>query len=109
MQGLVKRVGQWWGYGRRRRVARLTAEGVRARDACFQGTRSVEGRWPDARSSAAVRRLRRAAEQIVGDPGPTLWKGMEPYRDGWRSEMPPPQVPPDFPALTVRGGFPDGS
>ena len=97
--------------GRRRRVARLTPKGVRARDAYFQWTESVEGRWPDAQSSAAVRDIRRAAEQIVGHPGPgsPLWKGMEPYPDGWRSEMPTRQVLPRFPAVTVRGGFPDGS
>jgi DNA-binding MarR family transcriptional regulator len=97
--------------GGRRRVARLTPEGVRARDAYFQWTESLEGRWPDARSSEAVRRLRRAAEQIVGDPGPgsPLWKGMEPYPDGWRSETPPRQVLPYFPAVTAKGGFPDGS
>ena len=97
--------------GRGRRVARLTPKGVRARDAYFQWAESVEGRWPDARSSAAVRRLRKAAENIVGAPGPgsPLWKGMEPYPDGWRSELPPRQVLPTFPVVTVRGGFPDGS
>jgi DNA-binding MarR family transcriptional regulator len=94
-----------------RRVALLTPKGVRARDAYFQWTESLEGRWPDARSSAVVRRLRRAAEQIVGatGPGSPLWEGMEPYPDGWRSDMPPRQVLPDFPVVTVRGGFPDGS
>jgi len=97
--------------GRRRRQARLTPKGVRARDAYFQWTESLEGRWPDGRSSAAVRRLRRAAEQIVGDPGPgsLLWEGMEPYPDGWRSEAPPRHVLPHFPAVTAKGGFPDGS
>jgi DNA-binding MarR family transcriptional regulator len=97
--------------GGRRRVARLTPKGVRARDAYFQWIETLEGRWPDARSSGAVRRLRRAAEQLVGDPGPgaPLWKGMEPYPDGWRSERPPRQVLPHFPAVTAKGGFPDGS
>ena len=97
--------------GSRRRLARLTPKGVRARDAYFQWTESLEGRWPDGRSSAAVRRLRRAAEQIVGDPGPgsLLWEGMEPYPDGWRSEAPPRHVLPHFPAVTAKGGFPDGS
>jgi DNA-binding MarR family transcriptional regulator len=97
--------------GRPRRVARLTAKGVRARDAYLQWTDTLERRWPDARSSAAVRRLRRAAEQIAGDPGPgsLLWKGMEPYPDGWRSQVPPRQALPHFPAVSHRGGFPDGS
>jgi DNA-binding MarR family transcriptional regulator len=97
--------------GARRRVARLTPKGARARNAYLQWTESLEGRWPDARSSGAVRRLRRAAERIVGDPGPgsPLWKGMEPYPDGWRSEIPQRQVLPHFPAVTAKGGFPDGS
>jgi DNA-binding MarR family transcriptional regulator len=97
--------------GRRRRVARLTVKGVRARDACLQWTNSLEGRWPSGRSSAALEPLRRAAEDIVGEPGPgsLLWKGMEPYADGWRSEVPPRQVLPHFPVVTAKGGFPDGS
>ena len=97
--------------GSRRRVARLTPKGERARDDYFEWTESVEGRWPETRSSGAVRRLRRAAEQIVGEPGPgsLLWKGMEPYPDGWRSETPPRRVLPHFPAVTAKGGFPDGS
>ena len=97
--------------GARRRVARLTLKGVRARDAYFQWNGSLERRWPDARSSTAVRRLRRTAEEIVGDPGPgsLLWMGMEPYPDGWRSEMPPRQVLPHYPVISPRGGFPDGS
>ncbi len=97
--------------GRRRRVARLAPKGVQACNAYFQWTESLEGRWPDARSAAAVRRLRRAAEQLVGDPGPgsLLSKGMAPYPDGWRSQVPPRQVLPHFPAVTARGGFPDGS
>ena len=96
---------------RRRRVARLAPEGLRARDAYLQWTESLEGRWPDTRSSAAIRRLRLAVEHIVGDPRPgsPLWKGMEPYPDGWRSEVAPRQVLPHFPAVTHRGGFPDGS
>jgi DNA-binding MarR family transcriptional regulator len=97
--------------GRRRRVAVSTSKGARARDAYLQWAESLEGRWPDARSSAAVRRLREAAERTVGDAGPgsDLWKGMEPYPDGWRSQVPPRQVLPHFPAVTARGGFPDGS
>ena len=97
--------------GRRRRVARLTPKGVRTRDTYFQWTDSLESRWPDARWSGAVRHLRRAAEQIVGDQGPgsLLWTGMEPYPDGWRSQVPPRQVLPHFPAVSARGGFPDGS
>ena len=97
--------------GRPRRVARLTPRGVHARDAYFQWSGSVEGRWPQAGSSAAVRRLRRAAEQIVEvrGPGSPLWKGMEPYPDGWRSETPPRLALPHFPAVTHKGGFPDGS
>lgn len=96
---------------RRRRVARLTPKGLRVRDAYLQWTDSLEGRWPDPASSAVIGRLRRAAEAIVGDPGPgsLLWKGMEPYPDGWRSQVAPRQVLPHFPAVSHRGGFPDGS
>jgi DNA-binding MarR family transcriptional regulator len=96
---------------RRRRVARLTPKGVRARDAYLQWTASIERRWPTVTSSAELARLRKAAEALVGDPGPgsPLWKGMEPYADGWRSQVTPRQVLPHFPVVTHKGGFPDGS
>lgn len=97
--------------GRRRRMARLTTKGAHARDSYLQWTHSLEGRWPGAQSSAALGRLRRAAQHIVGHPGPgsLLWKGIAPYPDGWRNQVPPRQVLPHFPVVTAKGGFPDGS
>lgn len=97
--------------GRRRRVARLTAKGIRARDAYLLWTESLAGRWPTPRSSAALGHLQLAATAIVDDAGPgsPLWKGMEPYADGWRRQVPPRQVLPHFPVVTAKGGFPDGS
>jgi DNA-binding MarR family transcriptional regulator len=97
--------------GSKRRVARLTSRGLQARNGYFQWTGSLESRWPDTRSSSAVRRLRRDLEKICGDlgPGSPLREGMEPYPDGWRSEVPPRQVLPHYPVISPRGGFPDGS
>ena len=97
--------------GRRRRVARLTSKGAGPRDAYLQWTDSLEGRWPTARSTTVLRRLRRAALEMAGDcgPGSLLFKGMEPHAGGWRSQVPPRQVLPHFPAVSHRGGYPDGS
>lgn len=97
--------------GRRRRLARLTDKGTQARDAYLAWTESLDGRWPTASAKADLRRVRRAAEAIAGKvgPGSPLWEGIEPYPDGWRSEIPPRQVLPHFPVVSHRGGFPDGT
>jgi DNA-binding MarR family transcriptional regulator len=97
--------------GRHLRVARLTEKGAKARDAYFLWAEEVESRWPGPRSASAVEALRTAAEHLVVEPSNTLllWKGMEPYPDGWRSQVRPRKVLPQYPVVTHKGGFPDGS
>lgn len=97
--------------GGRRRVARLTDKGAQARNAYLAWTGSLDGRWPTTAAKADLGRVRRAAEAVVGKggPGSLLWEGIEPYADGWRSEVPPRQVLPYFPVVSHRGGFPDGT
>ena len=38
-----------------------------------------------------------------------LWKGAEPYPDGWRAAVRRPTTLPHYPVISHRGGFPDGS
>ncbi len=56
-------------------------------------------------------------ENVVGAPliSPVLLCGSmfrletHPYPDGWRAQVSRPEVLPDYPVVSMRGGFPDGS
>jgi hypothetical protein len=38
-----------------------------------------------------------------------LFGALEPYPDGWRAQLAPPETLPHFPMVSHRGAFPDGS
>ena len=38
-----------------------------------------------------------------------LFRGLEPYPDGWRAKVRKPDTLPHYPMVLHRGGFPDGS
>jgi hypothetical protein len=38
-----------------------------------------------------------------------LFRGLEPYPDGWRASLRRPNTLPHYPMILHRGGFPDGS
>ncbi|HVV22371.1 MAG TPA: hypothetical protein VHF06_23260 [Pseudonocardiaceae bacterium] len=89
---------------RRSRVVRLTAEGVSLREAFDRHVGTVEARW---RERFDVSELRAALTALGGETG--LLAGMRPYPDGWRADVRPPEVLPQFPMVLHRGGYPDGS
>ena len=97
--------------GSRGKVARLTAKGGRAQDAYLQWAGTVEPQWEARFGAHAVRRLRAATERLVTEPAvqSPLWRGIEPYPDGWRAQVPRPRTLPHYPVVSPRGGFPDGS
>jgi DNA-binding MarR family transcriptional regulator len=97
--------------GSRFKVARLTPRGSKARDTYFRWTTSVEGRWAERFGARAVAALRDSIEPLAGGPGPDspLWRGIAPYPDGWRARVRQPETLPDYPVVSARGGFPDGS
>jgi DNA-binding MarR family transcriptional regulator len=97
--------------GTRFRVARLTPGGRKARDGYHHWAAGVESRWQERFGSGPVSALRNSAERLVSGPGQgsPLWRGIEPYPDGWRAQARRPSTLPHYPAVTHRGGFPDGS
>jgi hypothetical protein len=59
-----------------------------------------------------IRTLRGLLETLVGEPTAQispLFRGLEPYPDGWRASVRKPTALPHYPMVLHRGGFPDGS
>jgi len=98
--------------GSKIKVAVLTAKGRRARDAYHQLVWVIEERWQARFGKGTMRGLWEWLEQLVGQPTAQLsplFRGLEPYPDGWRASVPRPDGLPHFPMVLHRGGFPDGS
>jgi hypothetical protein len=97
--------------GSRFKVATATAKGQRAQKHYRRWNDEIEQRFGERFGKAACPELRAALVPIVCDdrPDSPLRRGIEPYPDGWRAQVPRPEVLPHFPVVSMRGGFPDGS
>lgn len=98
--------------GSRFKVIRLTPKGREAQDAYHQLLDVIEQRWPSRFGKDDIRNLRESLERLVGEPTAQLsplFKGLEPYSDGWRASVRKPDTLPHYPMVLHRGGFPDGS
>ncbi len=98
----------------RARLARLTAKGLKAREAYRQRLGVLEERWRARFGEDSIRNLREALARCVGDPTAPLADsplslGLKPYPDGWRAAVRPPDTLPHHPMVLHRGGFPDGA
>jgi len=96
----------------RTQVARLTATGLQAQDAYRQLPGVIEERWQARFGKDDIRTLRESLERLVSSPTAQLsplFKGLEPYSDGWRASVRKPDTLPHYPMVLHRGGFPDGS
>ncbi|MGA2594635.1 MAG: MarR family winged helix-turn-helix transcriptional regulator [Bryobacteraceae bacterium] len=94
------------------KVLRLTDKGRHARETYHQLVRSIEDRWRARFGMDAVGGLRELLEHLVGEPTAEhspLFRGLEPYPDGWRAAVPRAAGLPHYPMILHRGGFPDGS
>jgi DNA-binding MarR family transcriptional regulator len=97
---------------RKAKIARLTPKGHEIQDAYRALLASIEERWRTRFGEDAIRILREALERLVGEPtaqASPLFRGLEPYSDGWRAAVSKPETLPHYPMVLHRGGFPDGS
>ena len=95
----------------RRRVARLTERGVRARERYRRRPAEIEAAWGGRFGADTVDAVRHALEAIAlpgRDGRSPLFMGLGPPDGTWRSKIPAPQVLPDFP-MPRQGGHPDGA
>jgi hypothetical protein len=91
---------------------RLTSKGRIAQDGYFRLVGDIEQKWHGRLGKDSVDNLRESLERLDGDAtarGSPLFRGLEPYPDGWRAAVPKREVLPDYPMVLHRGGFPDGS
>jgi hypothetical protein len=90
----------------------LTSTGHKAQETYRQRVWAIEERWQAQFGSSAIGQLRESLEGLVADSAvqrSPLFRGLEPYPDGWRASLPRPEGLPHYPMLLHRGGFPDGS
>jgi DNA-binding MarR family transcriptional regulator len=94
------------------KVARLTPSGRDAQRAYRQRLDIIEARWQVRFGKETIRALRDLLARLVGEPTrqrSPLFRGLEPYPDGWRASVRKPNTLPHYPMVLHRGGFPDGS
>ena len=98
--------------GSRAKSVRLTPKGRAAQDQYHRLVWAIEERWQKRFGREAICTLRELLERLAGDGTSTsspLFRGLEPYADGWRASVPRPVALPHYPMILHRGGFPDGS
>lgn len=96
---------------RRAKLVRLTPAGLLAQHAYQLQLAAIEARWRQQYGRDCIKKLRASLERLAvipNQPSP-LFKGLEPYPDGWRASVPKPETLPHFPMVLHRGGYPDGS
>jgi DNA-binding MarR family transcriptional regulator len=98
--------------GSRVKLLKLTPKGLHARDEYHHRLSAIEQQWRTQCSAKTLDALRKSLEKIVGEPtaeSSPLFRGLEPYPEGWRASLPKPKGLPHYPMVLHRGGFPDGS
>jgi DNA-binding MarR family transcriptional regulator len=96
----------------RKKVLVLTPKGRKAQDKYRQLLLAVEERWQARFGEQAIGSLREVLERLDGGPADqqsALFRGLEPYPEGWRASLARPESLPHYPMVLHRGGFPDGS
>jgi len=97
--------------GRGKRV-RLTPKGKSSQGKYYRLLAATEELWDERYGHDRVEELRVCLERLVEDvplQESRLFRGMQPYADGWRASVRPPEALPHYPMILHRGGFPDGS
>ncbi len=94
------------------KVVWLTAAGMASAQEHRTLLADVETEWSARFGAEVLQKLRDTLEQLDGDGTPAnspLFRGLDPYPDGWRAAIPRVSTLPHFPMVLHRGGFPDGS
>jgi DNA-binding MarR family transcriptional regulator len=95
--------------GSRVKILRLTPKGRIAQDAYHRLILDVEPRWQARFGKDVVRNLRESLERLDGDATAhhsPLFRGLEPYPNGWRAAAPRPEGLPHYPMVLHRGRLP---
>jgi DNA-binding MarR family transcriptional regulator len=96
----------------RTKLARLILKGLQSQGTYRQLPGIIEERWQARFGKDNIHNLRESLERLVSESATQmspLFKGLEPYPDGWRASVRKPDTLPHYPMVLHRGGFPDGS
>jgi hypothetical protein len=88
--------------GSRVKLLRLTPKGRIAQDACHRLILDIEQRWQARFGKDVFRNLRESLERLDGDATAhrsPLFRGLEPYPNGWRAAAPRPEGLPHYPMV----------
>jgi hypothetical protein len=94
------------------KMVHLITKGVKARQAYRLRLDLIEQQWRWRFGEESIRNLRESLEPLVGDgtaQASPLFRGLEPYPEGWRASVAKPETLPHYPMVLHRGGYPDGS
>jgi DNA-binding MarR family transcriptional regulator len=96
--------------GSRVKLLLLTAKGERERKKYIDLLADIEERW-QSQFGETIHELRNCLESLAGGMTATspLFRGLQPYPEGWRAALPKPEALPHYPMVLHRGGYPDGS
>jgi DNA-binding MarR family transcriptional regulator len=98
--------------GSRVKKVRLTFKGRIAQGSYYRLVGEIEDNWRVRFGQDTVENLRESLECLdvdATDRHSPLFRGLEPYPEGWRGAVAKPEMLPDYPMVLHRGGFPDGS
>src|SRR5579864_4298490 len=86
------------------KFACLTGKGREAQHAFPESLRIIEKRWQVRLGNETFHNLRKALEKLVGEPNGVspLFRGLDPYPDGWRASVPKPEILPHYPMVLHR-------
>jgi DNA-binding MarR family transcriptional regulator len=95
----------------RGKVARLNPKGQRAQLKYHRVLAETEAHWEERFGAQRLSTIRGPLEALVGPPGgpSPLFRGLQPYPEGWRALLPAPGTLPHYPMVLHRGGWPDGA
>ncbi len=96
----------------RTKLVTLTESGAALKKRCDRVIAACDSRWRERFGDAPVERLRSALERVAEQQSAgrsLLLVGTDPLPNGWRAKVPKPNCLPNFPTVSHRGGFPDGS
>jgi DNA-binding MarR family transcriptional regulator len=97
----------------RRKVVRLTPKGTKAQTKYRRVLAQTEEYWRERFGHGSIAERHASLERLVDagstTPPSTLLRGLQPYPEGWRASVRPPELLPHYPMVLHRGGFPDGS
>lgn len=96
----------------RTRVLNLTPGGEKVCGEYLKTAAAIDDQWQTTFGASAILSLRKALENLVlpeSNDKPRIFRCLNENPEGWHAGLPAQEGLPHYPAISHRGGFPDGS